>query len=78
MQFHAPKETFSLVHWTQLSGKLSRLKSEHVRKNDHASQLNANGSNPLDSKDFYVSSNTTLNNQGGILFFTALSPLVVI
>ena len=41
---HAPKETFSLVHWTQLSGKLSRLKSEHLRNNSHASRLNANGS----------------------------------
>ena len=41
--FHAPNETFSLVQSIQLSGKLSRLKNKHVRKNVHTSQLNANG-----------------------------------
>ena len=35
--------TFSLVQSKQLSGKLSRLKNKHVRKNVHASRLNANG-----------------------------------
>ena len=43
-QFRAPNETFSLVQSIQLSGKLSRLKNKHARKNVHASRLNANGS----------------------------------
>ena len=34
-----------LVQSTQLSGKLSHLKSKRARKNVHASRLNANGSN---------------------------------
>ena len=38
-------ETFPLVQSIQLSGKLSRLKNKPARKNVHASQLNANGSN---------------------------------
>ena len=42
--FRAPNETFSLVQSTQLSGKLSRLKNKHVRKNVCTSRLNANGS----------------------------------
>ena len=42
--FRAPNETFSLAESIQLSGKLSRLKNKHVRKNVHASRLNANGS----------------------------------
>ena len=42
--FHAPNETFSLAESIQLSGKLSRLKNKHVRKNVHASRMNANGS----------------------------------
>ena len=41
---HKKIDTFSLVQSTQLSGKLSRLKNKHVRKNVHASRLNANGS----------------------------------
>ena len=40
---HKKIHTFSLVQSTQLSGKLSRLKNKHVRKNVHASRLNANG-----------------------------------
>ena len=39
--------SFSLVQSTQLSGKLSRLKYKHERKNVHASWLNANGSKDI-------------------------------
>ena len=39
--------SFSLVQSTQLSGKLSRLKNKHERKNVHASWLNANGSKDI-------------------------------
>ena len=42
---HETMNVCQLVQSSQLSGKLSRLKSKHVRKNVHASRLNANGSN---------------------------------
>ena len=48
--FRGPNETFSMVQSTQLSGKLSRLKNKHARKNVHAKRLNANGSSPIPVK----------------------------
>lgn len=38
---------------TQLSGKLSRLKSRHTWKNGHASRLNANGSKAVFTMSFF-------------------------
>ena len=42
--FPAQKSAFSLGQTRLMSGKLSRLKSKHTRKNRHASGLNENGS----------------------------------
>ena len=43
--FPAQNSAFSLGQTRLMSGKLSRLKSKHTRKNRHASGLNVNGSN---------------------------------
>ena len=43
--FPAQNSAFSLGQTRLMSGKLSRLKSKHTRKNRHASGLNENGSN---------------------------------
>ena len=43
--FRAQNSAFSLGQTRLMSGKLSRLKSKHTRKNRHASGLNENGSN---------------------------------
>jgi len=42
--FPAQNSAFSLGQTRLMSGKLSRLKSKHTRKNGHASGLNENGS----------------------------------
>ena len=42
--FPAQNSAFSLGQTRLMSGKLSRLKSKHTRKNRHASGLNENGS----------------------------------
>ena len=42
--FRAQNSAFSLGQTRLMSGKLSRLKSKHMRKNRHASGLNENGS----------------------------------
>ena len=42
--FPAQNSAFSLGQTRLMSGKLSRLKSKHTRKNHHASGLNENGS----------------------------------
>ena len=42
--FRAQNSAFSLGQTRLMSGKLSRLKSKHTRKNRHASGLNENGS----------------------------------
>ena len=42
--FPAQNSAFSLGQTRLMSGKLSRLKSKHTRKNRHASGLNVNGS----------------------------------
>ena len=42
--FPAQNNAFSLGQTRLMSGKLSRLKSKHTRKNRHASGLNENGS----------------------------------
>ena len=41
--FPAQNSAFSLGQTRLMSGKLSRLKSKHTRKNRHASGLNENG-----------------------------------
>ena len=45
--FPAQNSAFSLGQTRLMSGKLSRLKSKHTRKNRHASGLNENGSKIL-------------------------------
>ena len=45
--FPAQNSAFSLGQTRLMSGKLSRLKSKHTRKNRHASGLNENGSKNL-------------------------------
>ena len=42
--FPTQNSAFSLGQTRLMSGKLSRLKSKHTRKNRHASGLNENGS----------------------------------
>ena len=45
--FPTQNSAFSLGQTRLMSGKLSRLKSKHTRKNRHASGLNENGSIPI-------------------------------
>ena len=50
--FPAQNSAFSLGQTRLMSGKLSRLKGKHTRKNRHASRLNENGSNNLFHNNF--------------------------
>ena len=61
--FPAQNSAFSLGQTRLMSGKLSRLKSKHTRKNHHALGLNENGSNTTSVTNLSAFSNIFLKSK---------------
>ena len=73
--FPTQNNAFSLGQTRLMSGKLSRLKSKHTRKNRHASGLNENGSNIGHQSLKVVSLNHSQTSESTLLLFGSVAPL---